>query len=116
MNQSCFSLVQHNITFLYAISSESVKLGHIVKCFTRDAGGQLSRGLAGVHQVTACLKFIERFSNPDLKADIICDHQDNTPEGTVGVSTAAQVGVASEVPDTKAHIHTPDMSRFQRKS
>ena len=62
------------------------------------------------------LKFIERFSNPDLKADTICDHQDNTPEGTVGVSTAAQVGVASEVPDTKAHIHTPDMSRFQRKS
>ena len=71
-----------------------------------------------IRQVTACLKFIERFSNPDLKADIICDHQDkdNTPEGTVGVSTAAQVGVASEVPDTKAHIHIPDMSRFQRKS
>ena len=53
-----------------------------------------------IRQVTACLKFIERFSNPYLKADIICDHQDNTPEGTVGVSTAdaAQVGVASEVP------------------
>ena len=71
-----------------------------------------------IRQVTACLKFMERFSNPDLKADIICDHQDNTPEGTVGVSTAAQVhvGVASEVPDTKAHIHTPDKSRFRRKS
>ena len=51
-----------------------------------------------IRQVTACLKFIERFSNPDLKVNIICDHQDNTPEGTVGVSTAAQVGVASEVP------------------
>ena len=49
-----------------------------------------------IRQVTACLKFIERFINPYLKADIICDHQDNTPEGTVGVSTAAQA--RSELP------------------
>ena len=69
-----------------------------------------------IRQVITCLQFIDSLSHRGQEADIISDQQDSNLKGSAGIRSPAQVKVAGEIVDTKAHIQDQDKSRSGRRS